>query len=117
MAVNTELGLGLAEPRQRQFRKIEPTDVADAIIETLQVPTFDVHVPKQLEISERVSALLPMTSRTGCRAIRAPMRCLAGRHAVRAPTTKCAPHAPSPGSTAAPEQARITETAGDPSGA
>ncbi len=60
VAVNTELGLGLGEPRQRQFRKIEPQQVADAIVETLRVPKFDVHVPKQLSISERASALLPI---------------------------------------------------------
>ena len=60
VAVNTELGLGLAEPRQRQFRKIEPQQVADAIVETLHVPKFDVHVPKALSISERASALLPI---------------------------------------------------------
>jgi NAD(P)-dependent dehydrogenase (short-subunit alcohol dehydrogenase family) len=60
VAVNTELGLGLGEPRQRQFRKIEPQQVADAIVQTLRVPKFDVHVPKQLSISERVSALLPI---------------------------------------------------------
>ena len=60
VAVNTELGLGLAEPRQRQFRKIEPQQVADAIVQTLRVPKFDVHVPKQLSISERVSALMPI---------------------------------------------------------
>ena len=50
VAVNTELGLGLSEPRQRQFRKIEPQQVADAIVETLRVPRFDVHVPKQLSV-------------------------------------------------------------------
>ncbi|HEY2142290.1 MAG TPA: SDR family oxidoreductase [Solirubrobacteraceae bacterium] len=60
VAVNTELALGLAEPRQRQFRKIEPQQVADAIVETLRVPRFDVHVPKQLSVSERVSALMPV---------------------------------------------------------
>jgi len=60
VAVNTELGLGLAEPRQRQFRKIEPQQVADAIVETLRVPKFDVHVPKQLSISERAAALMPI---------------------------------------------------------
>jgi len=60
VAVNTELGLGLSEPRQRQFRKIEPQQVADAIVETLRVPKFDVHVPKQLSLSERASALLPI---------------------------------------------------------
>jgi NADP-dependent 3-hydroxy acid dehydrogenase YdfG len=65
VAVNTALGLGLAEPRQRQFRKIEPRQVADAIVETLQVPRFDVHVPKQLAISERASALLPISVQDG----------------------------------------------------
>lgn len=65
VAVNTELGLGLAEPRQRQFRKLEPTQVADAIVETLQLPRFDVHVPKQLALSERVSALLPLSIQEG----------------------------------------------------
>jgi len=60
VAVNTELGLGLSEPRQRQFRKIEPQQVADAIVQTLREPRFDVHVPKQLELSERIGALLPI---------------------------------------------------------
>jgi NADP-dependent 3-hydroxy acid dehydrogenase YdfG len=65
VAVNTELGLGLAEPRQRQFQKVEPQQVADAIVQTLQVPRFDVHVPKQLAVSERVSALLPVSIQDG----------------------------------------------------
>jgi NADP-dependent 3-hydroxy acid dehydrogenase YdfG len=60
VAVNTELGLGLSEPRQRVFRKIEPEQVADAIVQTLRVPRFDVHVPKQLQLSERLSGLLPI---------------------------------------------------------
>ncbi len=60
VAVNTELGLGLSEPRQRQFRKIEPRQVADAIAQTLREPRFDVHVPKQLQLSERIGGLLPI---------------------------------------------------------
>ncbi len=60
VAVNTELGLGLAEPRQRQFRKIEPIDVAEAIVQTLREPQFDVHVPGNLKLSERLSALAPL---------------------------------------------------------
>jgi NADP-dependent 3-hydroxy acid dehydrogenase YdfG len=62
VAVNTELGLGLSEPRQRQFRKIEPRQVADAIVQTLREPKFDVHVPKQLAVSERVGALFPIAA-------------------------------------------------------
>jgi NADP-dependent 3-hydroxy acid dehydrogenase YdfG len=65
VAVNTELGLGLVEPRQRLFRKVEPQEVADAIVQTLRVPSFDVHVPSQLAISERVSALLPLSLQEG----------------------------------------------------
>jgi NADP-dependent 3-hydroxy acid dehydrogenase YdfG len=65
VAVNTELGLGLVEPRQRQFRKIEPQQVAEAIAETLRVPRFDVHVPKQLAVSERLSALIPIGLQDG----------------------------------------------------
>jgi|SRR5579875_339160 len=61
VAVNTELALGLAEPRQRQFRKVEPYQVAEAVIETLREPTFDVHVPKALKVTERMNALLPIS--------------------------------------------------------
>jgi NADP-dependent 3-hydroxy acid dehydrogenase YdfG len=60
VAVNTELGLGLSEPRQRQFRKIEPGDVAEAIVQTLREPAFDVHVPGNLKIGERLAALMPL---------------------------------------------------------
>jgi NADP-dependent 3-hydroxy acid dehydrogenase YdfG len=60
VAVNTELGLGVGEPRQRQFRKIEPQQVADAIVQTLRLPRFDVHVPKQLQMSERIGGLFPI---------------------------------------------------------
>jgi NADP-dependent 3-hydroxy acid dehydrogenase YdfG len=60
VAVNTELGLGLSEPRQRVFRKVEPQDVADAIVQTLRVPEFDVHVPKQLRFTERIGGLFPV---------------------------------------------------------
>jgi NADP-dependent 3-hydroxy acid dehydrogenase YdfG len=62
VAVNTELGLGLSEPRQRQFRKIEPQEVAEAIVQTLREPKFDVHVPKQLVVSERLGALFPIAA-------------------------------------------------------
>ncbi|MGH2834523.1 MAG: SDR family oxidoreductase [Solirubrobacteraceae bacterium] len=62
VVVNTELGLGLSQPRLRQFRKVEPEDVAQAIVRTLQLPTFDVHVPKQMRISERLSGLLPVNA-------------------------------------------------------
>jgi NADP-dependent 3-hydroxy acid dehydrogenase YdfG len=60
VVVNTELGLGLSEPRLPQLRKVEPEEVTQAIVDTLRQPTFDVHVPQHMRISERLSGLLPI---------------------------------------------------------
>jgi short-subunit dehydrogenase len=113
VAVNTELGLGLSEPRQRQFRKIEPQQVADAIVETLRLPRFDVHVPKQLSVSERVSALLPIAvqdalgrvGRTDAVLWQVDTAARAG-YELRATRSE-------PGLNDPPEQPQITRTAGD----
>jgi NADP-dependent 3-hydroxy acid dehydrogenase YdfG len=112
VAVNTELGLGLSEPRQRQFRKIEPQQVADAVVETLRLPRFDVHVPKQLSISERVSALLPIGVQDGLsRVSRADAVLTQVDTAARAGYELRAAHS-EPGLEAAPEQPQLTRGAG-----
>jgi NADP-dependent 3-hydroxy acid dehydrogenase YdfG len=112
VAVNTELGLGLVEPRQRQFRKIEPQEVADAILETLQVPRFDVHVPKALAVSERISALLPVSVQDGLsRLARADAVLSQADGAARAGYELRAARS-EPALEAAPERARITERTG-----
>ncbi len=115
VAVNTELGLGLAEPRHPQFRKIEPHQVADAIVETLRTPRFDVHVPRQLALSERLSALLPIAAQDGLfRMVRAD-KVLSGadagarsgyelRAARSAPAPQAADELPHVAQTAADEQ-------------
>ena len=41
--VNTELTAGVG---QKWVKPVEATDVADAIVEALEVPRFDVYVPK-----------------------------------------------------------------------
>ncbi|MGO9489187.1 MAG: SDR family oxidoreductase [Solirubrobacteraceae bacterium] len=117
VAVNTELGLGLAEPRQRVFRKIEPGDVADAIVETLQVPKFDVHVPKQLAVTERISALLPLAAQDGLSRLSRSDAVLSqvdtgarAGYEMRAARSQ-------PELAPASEQAQIAETAGERSGA
>jgi hypothetical protein len=75
-AVNTELGGGLAEART--MKKLEPTEVADAIIEALQYGLIDVYVPKQARTTMRLSALLPRKLSDGMtRAMKAD-RVLAG---------------------------------------
>jgi len=113
VAVNTELGLGLSEPRQRQFRKIEPQQVADAIVETLRVPRFDVHVPKQLGISERVAALLPIAVQDGLSRVSKADAVLsqadvAARAGYELRASRSEPSLP-----AAPEQPQITAAAGE----
>jgi NADP-dependent 3-hydroxy acid dehydrogenase YdfG len=113
VAVNTELGLGLAEPRQRQFRKIEPQQVADAIVETLRVPRFDVHVPKQLSVAERLSALLPLAVQDLLTRIgRADAVLWQVDTAARAGYELRAARS-EPGLEPAPEQPRITSAAGE----
>jgi NAD(P)-dependent dehydrogenase (short-subunit alcohol dehydrogenase family) len=109
VAVNTELGLGLAEPRQRQFRKIEPHLVAEAIVQTLREPVFDVHVPKSLKLSERLSALFPINLQdavsraTNADAVLSQIDTSArADYELRAARSE-------PGLEAPPEQARISE--------
>jgi NADP-dependent 3-hydroxy acid dehydrogenase YdfG len=113
VAVNTELGLGLSEPRQRQFQKIQPDQVAGAIVEALRLPKFDVHVPKQLSVSERLSALLPISAQdavsrvTNADAVLSKVDTSArAGYELRAAQSE-------PSLEAAPEQPRITSVAGD----
>ncbi len=57
VVVNTELGSGL--PTTRGFKMVEPTDVADAIVEALQTGRFEVYIPKSVARMVRVNAMLP----------------------------------------------------------
>ena len=57
VVVNTELGSGL--PQTRGFKAVEPTDVADAIVEALQTGRFEVFVPKAMSSMMRFQALMP----------------------------------------------------------
>ena len=113
VAVNTELGLGLSEPRQRQFRKIEPQQVADAIVETLRVPRFDVHVPKQLGISERLSALLPISVQDGLSRVAKADAVLSQADTAARAGYELRASRSEPGLEAAPEPAQLTRGAGD----
>lgn len=55
--VNTELAAGAK--KTRGVKSVEPTDVANAIVDALKVPRFDVFVPKTGSTVTRISALLP----------------------------------------------------------
>ncbi len=59
--VNTELASGLKEARG--VKNVNPEDVADAIVECLQVPRFDVFVPKSIGPISQVMSALPRSGR------------------------------------------------------
>lgn len=56
--VNTELTSGLLT-KSRLVARVEPEDVAAAIVEAIEEPHFDVYVPKSLGTAFRVTSLLP----------------------------------------------------------
>jgi NADP-dependent 3-hydroxy acid dehydrogenase YdfG len=79
--VNTELGSGLGEARG--MSNLEPSDVADAIVEALQLGTVDVWVPKSAKRTNILGAVLPRSLAEGMsRAMKAD-RVLAGADIAR----------------------------------
>jgi NADP-dependent 3-hydroxy acid dehydrogenase YdfG len=59
--VNTELATGLQQARG--FKNAEPDEVAEAIVDALKVPRFDVFVPKAIGPTTAVMGLLPRRGR------------------------------------------------------
>ncbi len=57
VVVNTELGSGLAQTRG--IKVMQPEDVADGIVEALQTGRFDVYVPKSMNATVRLTAMVP----------------------------------------------------------
>ncbi|MBA3864904.1 MAG: SDR family oxidoreductase [Solirubrobacterales bacterium] len=60
--VNTELTSGVA---QRWVKPVEPEDVANEIVDAMEVPRFDVFVPKANGVLYKVLTLLPRGAREG----------------------------------------------------
>lgn len=58
--VRTELAAGLTE--SRFIKPVEASDVADAIVKTLQRPKFDVFVPRSLDATFRFTRMLPRSA-------------------------------------------------------
>ncbi len=74
--VNTELGSGLGEARG--LHVLQPSEVADAIVEALQYGTVEVWVPKSAKRTSQLGVLLPRRLSEGmARAMKAD-RVLAG---------------------------------------
>jgi hypothetical protein len=59
--VNTELAQGLHQARG--VKNIDPTDVANAIVEVLKVPRFDVYVPRSSGPLVAFASMLPRRAR------------------------------------------------------
>jgi len=59
--VNTELATGLHQARG--IKNVDPEDVAEAIVACLQVPRFDVYVPKSIGPISQLMGVLPRSGR------------------------------------------------------
>ncbi len=109
--VNTELGSGLGEARG--MSSLEPSDVADAIVEALQLGTVDVWVPKSAKRTNVLGAVLPRSLSEGmARAMKAD-RVLAGADINTRRAYELRASHSEPGLEPVAEQAQITQVADD----
>jgi NADP-dependent 3-hydroxy acid dehydrogenase YdfG len=74
--VNTELGSGLGQARG--MSNLEPTDVADAIVEALQLRIVDVWVPKSAKRTNMLGNVMPRRLAEGLARVMKADRVLAG---------------------------------------
>jgi short-subunit dehydrogenase len=108
--VNTELGSGLGEARG--LKSLQPSDVADAIVEALQHGTVDVWVPKSSKRTNALGVLLPRPLSEGlARAMKAD-RVLAGADASARRGYELRASRSEPGLEPAPEKPQLTGGAG-----
>ena len=104
--VNTELGSGLGQARG--MSNLEPADVADAIVEALQMRIVDVWVPKSAKRTNVLGAVLPRSLSEGmARAMKAD-RVLAGADLNRRRDYELRAARSEPGLEPAPEPAQLT---------
>jgi NADP-dependent 3-hydroxy acid dehydrogenase YdfG len=109
--VNTELGSGLGEARG--LSSLEPTDVAEAIVEALQQRTVEVWVPKSSKRTNVLGAVLPRRLAEGmARAMKAD-RVLVDTNASTRRAYELRASRSEPALEPAPEQPQITPGAGD----
>jgi NADP-dependent 3-hydroxy acid dehydrogenase YdfG len=109
--VNTELGSGLG--RARGMSSLEPSDVAEAIVEALRLGIVDVWVPKSAKRTSVLGNLLPRALAEGmARAMRAD-RVLAGADSDVRRGYELRAARSEPGLEPAAERPRITQAAGE----
>ena len=108
--VNTELGGGLGQARG--LKNLQPSDVADAIVDALRHGTVDVWVPRSSRRTNALGTLLPRRLAEGmARAMRAD-RVLADADPQVRRAYELRASASEPGLEPGSERARIQETTG-----
>jgi short-subunit dehydrogenase len=109
--VNTELGAGLREARGMQ--NLEPSEVADAIVDALQNGVVDVWVPKSAKRTNALGVLLPRRLSEGmARAMKAD-RVLAEADPNRRRDYELRASRSEPGLPGAAEPSQLVETTGE----
>jgi NAD(P)-dependent dehydrogenase (short-subunit alcohol dehydrogenase family) len=109
--VNTELGSGLGEARG--LHNLEPSEVADAIVEALQSGAVEVWVPKSSKRTNVLGVLLPRRLSEGfARALKADRVLVQADPAIRRDYELRASRS-EPGLEGAPPQPQIQQSAGD----
>ncbi|HTA35489.1 MAG TPA: SDR family oxidoreductase [Solirubrobacteraceae bacterium] len=109
--VNTELGSGLGHARG--FSNLEPSEVADAIVEALQLGIVEVWVPKSGKRTNVLGAVLPRRLSEGmARAMKAD-RVLADADTLTRRNYELRASRSEPGLPSAPEQPQIPSSAGE----
>jgi short-subunit dehydrogenase len=109
--VNTELGSGLGEARG--MTALQPSEVADAIVEALQEGIVDVWVPKRAKRTNALGTLLPRSLAEGmARAMKAD-RVLASADATARRGYDLRASRSEPGLEPAEQAPELTSTTGD----
>jgi short-subunit dehydrogenase len=106
--VNTELGGGLGQARG--FNNLEPSEVADAIVEALQHGSVEVWVPKSTKRTYQFSTLLPRALAEGIGRATRTDRVLADADVVARRDYELRAARSEPALGPAPEQPQLTES-------
>lgn len=105
--VNTELGSGLGQARG--MKTLQPSDVADAIVEALQTGRVEVWVPKSAKRTHLVGGLLPRALSEGFARVLKADRVLAGADANVRRDYEIRAARSEPALAPAPEKPQITD--------
>jgi NAD(P)-dependent dehydrogenase (short-subunit alcohol dehydrogenase family) len=105
--VNTELGGGLGQARG--FNNLEPSEVADAIVEALQHGTVEVWVPKSTKRTYQLATLLPRSVSEGLERITKTDRVLADADVATRRDYELRASRSEPALAPGPEQPQLTE--------